>query len=289
MLYYGTVNLVLGVATLKSGKKFEIKNHGMKVDVSNSDKKIGSTSISFVGGNKGGLNVFLTQLGVDAKLTQMQNWDLSEILLSIPEINQEAIQCYDNLPSYCFPIDQVINENETFEKIEFKNITEKEVLEIIDNVSNFKDSYLPPTLKKCENVITAILRHKYLKPSIAIEAINNQLFLQIGHKKSKDAIVLPQWVYMYMGLFVLCSLCRYYPNIWNPFLRLDESGEKLLIEKFLQHARRILPNIFLSLLINKDCRFENKKYIPNNKVKVLGEHEIRELICSEILKKGEYR
>ena len=288
LLYYGTVNLVLGVTTLKSGKLLNIKDHGMKV-ISNSDKKIGSTKIHFLDSNNGGLHLFLNQLGENVKLTQMNDWELSEILLSIPDINQEAVQCYDDLSTYCLPIQELITENETIEIIEFKHKTEKEVQEIINQIPKFTESYLRPNLYNKSDCVTAILRHKFLRQSIAIESCNNQLFLQIGHKKNNDLTVLSQWVYMYIGLFVLCSLCRYYPNKWNPFLRLDESGEKLLIEKFLQHARRMLPNIFLSLLLNKDCKFENKKYKPENRIKILGEHEIKDLIYSELLKKGEIK
>lgn len=289
LIYYGTVNLVLGITTLKTGKLFNIKNHGMNINIDQSNKDIGSTKIHFVGSSDGGLHVFLKELGEDLNLTQMEDWDLREVLLSIPEINQEALQCYDNPFSYCLPIKEIITENERIEQVEFVGKTETEVKDIIKEIPNFKDSYLEPTLVGNNGKLVAILRHKYLKKGIAIESQTNQLFLQVGHKKSKELTILPQWVYMYIGLFVLCSICRYHPSKWNPFLRLDESGEKLLIEKFLQYSRRILPNIFLSLILKKDCKFENKKYFPENKIKILGEHEIKDLISTELFKKGDLK
>ena len=90
---------------------------------------------------------------------------------------------------------------------------------------------------------------------------------------------------MYVALYGAASLCRYSPQIWNPFIRLDERGEKLLVEKFLEISRRKLPNIILSIIEKREYSFENKKYEPENQVKVLGEHEIKDLIQAELHRK----
>lgn len=59
----------------------------------------------------------------------------------------------------------------------------------------------------------------------------------------------------------------------------------MLIDKFLGVCRRIVPNIFLSKIEKCTYSFENKKYEPENKIKVLGEHEIKDLIQKQIIKK----
>ena len=51
----------------------------------------------------------------------------------------------------------------------------------------------------------------------------------------------------YVALFTLASLCRYYPERWSPFVMKDTTGEKVLIEKFLYFARRLIPNYVLNM------------------------------------------
>ena len=52
-------------------------------------------------------------------------------------------------------------------------------------------------------------------------------------------------------LFIMGSLCRYHPEIWGPFVLNDETGERLLFEKFIYYSRRIIiPNIVA-------CAFSN--------------------------------
>ena len=285
LLYYGTINLFLGATVLKTGLKCPIDNHGMKIDFDVSDNSIGSTKIHFFNYNTGGIHVFMKKYNLAHNLVAMEDWTIKELLLSIPDINQEALQCYDYSDSFCYPINQSINENGTVDKVVFYNKTPDQIKSIFNSIPSFSESYLEPQINQFDGYCVSVLRHKYLSKNNNIRAHYDQEFLECGHTKNGKLILLPQWVYMYSILFGLGSLCRYVPEKWNPFLRLDESGEKLLIDKFLNVVKRVLPNIVLSLITDKEYRFENKKYQPENKINILGEHEIKEFIQTEVLRR----
>lgn len=94
---------------------------------------------------------------------------------------------------------------------------------------------------------------------------------------------------MYAALFIMGSLCRYHPEKWGPFVLNDETGERLLFEKFLYLSRRILPNIVLNLLNNDNVVYVTQKYSINETIKHVGEHEIKELIQKELYAAEEKR
>lgn len=286
LLYYGTVNLFLAASTLLSGEPLDIENHGMKAVPEETTSEIGKTKIHFISPNNGGINVFNQKIEADGlSLTDLDDLCIKEILLSIPEINLEAVQCYGEDENYCIPLETVLTEDGNLERVSLGRTPRERVLDQFSRVPNFTKSYLKPSVSEQDGTTIAVLRHKYLQDPIHYTSITGQSFLLAGHKNRNKDVILPQWIYMYIALFGMASLCRYSPQIWNPFVRLDERGEKLLVEKFLEISRRKLPNIVLSIVEKCEYSFENKKYEPENQVKVLGEHEIKDLIQAEILRK----
>ncbi len=286
LLYYGTINLFLAASTLLSGELLKIDNHGMSVKPEDNKSEIGKTRIHFVSPNNGGVNVFNQKIEANSiNLTDLDDLSLKEILLSIPEINLEATQCYGEKENYCLPIETVITEDGTLEKVLFQNKSLKDIYDFFARIPNFSKSYLNPAITEQGGKTVAVLRHKYLQDPIHYTSITGQSYLLAGHNNKGSHILLPQWTYMYVALYGTASLCRYSPQIWNPFIRLDELGEKLLVEKMLEVSRRILPNTILSIIEKREYFFENKKYEPKNHVKVLGEHEIKDLIQAEMHRK----
>ena len=286
LLYYGTINLLLGASTLFSGEKLRIDNHGMKLIPVMDSYDIGSAKIHFVSPENGGVHVFQQKLEKqNLSLVDLEDLSIKEILLSIPEINLEAVQCYGTDENYCIPLDTLFTEDGMLERAYFQNKSDECIKELFSRVPGFSQSYLTPSIIKKEDVTVAVLRHKYLGDPINYTSITGQSYLTISHTNKGNSVVLPQWIYMYVALYGMASLCRYYPQVWNPFIRLDEKGEKLLVEKFIDTARRLLPNIILSMIEKCAYSFESKKYEPDNQIKVLGEHEIKDLIQAEIIRK----
>lgn len=286
LLYYGTINLFLGASTLLSGKDFSINGHGMKVNICKDVSEIGATTIHFVSPKDGGINVFAGQIeSQDYSLMDLQTFSLREMLLSIPEINLEALQCYGESDNYCIPLETIRTEDGVIERVIFSGHDHKAIAAMLSRIPAFSTSYLNPSFVDRKDNTIVTLRHKYMQDPICYSSITEQSYLLIGHIHGEKLIVLPQWVYMYASLFGMATLCRYHPYLWNPFIRLDEKGERLLVEKFINIARRKLPNIILNRIENCEYSFENRKYVPENQVKVLGEHEVKDLVREEIIRK----
>ena len=285
LLYYGSINLINAVYTLLNGKKSNIQNHGLRVDLKNI-KNIGDNSIHFFGEQTGGLSAFSSFFEPDLNFQELGDWTIKEMLLSCPDVFDEALNCYQGEEPYCYRIDKALGENGTFRRIVFANKTKEQVNDIFDSIPNYNQNYIKPQLDENDGFIVAIINKKYLADDIEIESIYGQPFFQRGHTRQNKSLVLPQWIYYYSILYGLSFLCRYKPDVWSPFVRLDQSGEKLLIEKFLDCTRRIIPNHFLSILLEKNIIFENKRFQPRSIVKTLNEHEIKEIIKREIVRNG---
>jgi hypothetical protein len=61
-----------------------------------------------------------------------------------------------------------------------------------------------------------------------------------------------------MGLYILGFLPRYRPELWNPFVQRDATGEKLIIEKFIDICKRYFPQLVLEFLVGSRIQFVNE-------------------------------
>ena len=58
----------------------------------------------------------------------------------------------------------------------------------------------------------------------------------------------------------------------------DITGEKLLIEKFMFYARRLVPNYVLNYLLENTIQYSSSRYTATDTVKLVGEHQVQEMI-----------
>ena len=285
LLYYGTTNLLYGICNMMSGKINMIENHGMKIDYSQSVSCIGETKIKFLNYEKGGVHVLAKELGYMIDLTKFGEWSVKEMFSSIPELQTNYLKCYAEKFSNVMMLEQFNTPDGKMEKINIKAMNINEVMERINNVEGFEKSYLRPNISPQNDFL--ILRHKLNGKDISFLSYSEQPFLKIGHIKNNNLITLPQIFYMYIALFALSSLCRYHPEIWSPFVKQDNTGEKLLIENFLHYACRLVPNFIVNYIYNKTVVYSNNKYTPTDTIKLVGEHQVQEMIKKEIQEQNE--
>ena len=86
--------------------------------------------------------------------------------------------------------------------------------------------------------------------------------MELPHLKNGKNLNPIQLIILFMGLFALGNISRYKPQIWNPFVRADIIGERLLVERFIAIAKRYIPNLVLNLIRKKRIEF----YHPTNSV-----------------------
>lgn len=289
LLYYGSTNLLNGMSVLMSGEKCDIKNHGMKIhpdDISN----MADTKVSFLSANSGGVHIFSKSFGFDINLTEYGDWYLKDFLDSIAEIHDDYVNCYKDDISKIILLDVFNTQDGKVEKVYYTQDNKEQLIEQLCNVDGFDKSYLRPTLAKKHdsNEEYFVLRHKINGKDISECSYSGQPYLRASHLKNSKKITVPTIINMYVSLFVLASLCRYYPEKWSPFVQKDTTGEKLLIEKFLFFARRIIPNIVLDYLLNKKMLYVSDKYQPTDTVKHVSEHEVKELVRREVRQQREH-
>jgi len=283
LLYYGSTNLLYGMANLIKGEINHIENHGMKIYIPEKMKYIADTNIRFLSPKTGGVHVIAQVLGFYEDLTGFGDWELRDFLDSIAEISREYNTCYDNLNSRIAMLEIINTPEGKVEKVNYNEENKQYTQQLLENVTGFSKSYLHPVdSKNFSNNTYFILRHKLNGKDISEISYSGQPFLRASHVKKSNIITLPTILNMYITLFTLASLCRYYPEKWSPFVLKDTTGERLLIEKFLFYARRIIPNIVLNKIVDNDVQYTSKKYEPTDTVKLVGEHQVQEMVRKEL-------
>ena len=127
--------------------------------------------------------------------------------------------------------------------------------QIIQNVklnSNYSDLYLEPQITHQHKYV--ILNRKPGKESFGVYSISGEKFLPIPFE-SKGNIFLPQYITMNMGLFIIGTLSRYHPEIWDTFMRYDLTGAKNLVNDFFQKVLRYFPNLVLNIIEGERIHF----------------------------------
>lgn len=284
LLYYGTTNLLYGMVNLLSGRKNIIANHGMKIFVPEHMSFIADTTIRFLSPSDGGVHVIARAIGFSQDLTNFGDWSLSEFLDSIAEISSDFIQCDEVNAGRVAMLEGFNTPDGKMEKIYFSEENKDQILALLQDVEGFDKSYLRLSVGKERETSKGyfILRHKLTGKDISEESYSGQRYLRAGHNKNSQMVTVPTVLNMYVALFTLASLCRYYPERWSPFVMKDTTGEKVLIEKFLYFARRLIPNYVLNRIMGDKVQYTSGRYSEIDTVKLVGEHQVQEMVERQI-------
>ncbi|MEW5323698.1 YaaC family protein [Geobacillus thermoleovorans] len=291
LVYYGVSNLMAGAGTLIKGEKLNIKGHGMKlIAPQNLEKGIATSNIKIVDEKNGAFSNFIKIFFRGLDLPKGTIWELKELFSFIPDLKNDFESCYSGISANVLPIEIVKLRNITIERIHFEDCPNlKENYEIFSRIQDFSKSYLKPQIQE-DKVILYRKLNNY--EDIGIYSINGRKYLQVSIVKNGKLISIPPLMSMYMGLYALGYLSRYHPNIWNPFIQKDLTGEKLLVEKFLSISMRHIPNLVLNLIEEKNIQFVNEtdgitdlRFVTlKSEIEDIISEKIDELLYSEGLK-----
>ena len=284
LLYYGSTNLLYGMVNLLSGSINKISNHGMKIFIPKQMDFIADTVIRFLSPADGGVHVVARSMGFTPDLTGFGDWNLREFLDSIAEISSDFTQCYEVQTGHTAMLDVFNTPDGKAEKIYFSVNIRDNLIELLNNVEGFEKSYLRVSIAKEHETGKEyfVLRHKLTGKDISELSYSGQPYLRAGHIKKGQLITIPTILNMYISLFALASLCRYYPERWSPFVLKDTTGEKLLIEKFLYYARRLIPNFVLNKIVEDNVQYTSGRYTATDTIKLVGEHQVQEMVERKI-------
>lgn len=292
LLYYGTTNLLAGAAILVTGEKLPVEGHGMKLEVpseSSSLKRIADVDVKPTNATTGGLQLFANVFTRNCLLVNGQTWSVEELFASIAEVRQEFLMCYPSSKPFTIPIERLKTENVFLERVDPNDLDRfSSPGEAFSQVLDFKSHYLEPQVSNQMNLIP--LRRKLGSPGLGQYSLFGNQFIQISHIKAGHQLNPSKLILMLMSLYALGFLSRYRPELWNPFVSGDTSGEILLISKLLNIAQRYIPNLVLDQIHSKRHRFVNTldEVVDLTALSDLGELKklIRDYVGSELNERG---
>ncbi len=278
LLYYGAANLLAGSYAMLTVQRPQIGSHGMILRLPKTpNPRIGDTEILPVNSKAGGLQVFCNVFAPGNNLVIGAPWTLEEVLGSIPDLKKDFESCYQGAMPYTIPVEVVKRRGGSLERIvctELSRYPESAIA--LAKVSGLEDAYLPPQQLPNSNYI--ILHRKIGSQEIGTYSVFGQKHLQISHTKKRKQLCPSQLILMFMGLFALGSLSRYHPEIWNPFVNQDESGERLLMVKFLMICQRYFPNLVLNEVHKHRIQFTSPSDGVLDLTSTLTESDLREML-----------
>lgn len=281
LIYYGTTNLLLATASIVSGEKLSIENHGMQLIIPKNFTRIADVEIKIRDPRNGAFNNFNKIFSNSEYLPSGENWTLLESLGAILELKDDFENVYENDYPYTIPLQVIKKKDEKFWRLNETQIrrfpNQNMIFELIPE---FKNNYLSPiSTQKGSNLI---IRKKLNGNDLSEISISGESYFAISNTKNNKHIPLPLVSRIFLGLYALGFLSRYHPDIWAPFIRTDSTGEKQLIEKFIHLAKRYIPNLCLDYLYNKKYVFLDQiKNIKDISEKTQKE-ELQDFIREEI-------
>lgn len=253
LVYYGATNLLAGTSALTMGMVKKVDNHGMKFEIPE-EGRIADSKITPVNDKTGALQVFSNVFSNKCRMVNGASWNLLELLGSIPDLNSDYNSCYPTEKPFVARLEQYEVEETRIERIELVDLKQFEdpAKQLKDNVLDYSKSYLEPQVAMGTHLV---LNPKINAPDIGIYSVFGRKYLQFLHLKNGNKLVPDQIIIIFMALFSLGYLSRYYPQRWNAFVQSDDTGERLLVERFVDLAIRFFPNLLLNFIEKKRVQF----------------------------------
>jgi hypothetical protein len=251
LMYYGSINLLIGTLSLVKHNRFDISSHGMVLDDKSIYKSCDILSVNLVPKDqKGALHTIALEMEGVNDILNRGAWSLQEVLRTIPDLALEYQFIFPHSGMNVVFCEEVQHNGRLIDRIPI--VTEEEGISIIQNLKlnkNFLDTYLEPQTTPQY----VILNRKPGGKTFEQYSIAGERYLPIPLKKG--GLVLPQYLMMYLGLYILGTLSRYNPEIWDGFIRYDSSGRKNLINSFLSITERYFPNVILNIISGERIQF----------------------------------
>lgn len=282
LLYYGAANLLGGIAALLHGAKLEITSHGMKIDgLPNLASGIGLVEIIPQFGTSSGLQLLVGAFFSELRFPNAEPWNLAELFGSIPDLQTEYTAVFPDLPRYVIPVESIRHSGMDVERVRLADLGPRNEVSLFDSVPGFRENYVGPhSVNQSEYLI--LRRRVGRKAELGIFSVSGKRYLPVGHKKGSALVTLEPLIVTFMVLYGLGYLSRYHPQFWNPFVRSDDTGERLLVERFMHIAERILTNLTLNVLEGERLLFINKHQAEMRSEWLHEENELRLLVREEV-------
>jgi hypothetical protein len=277
LLYYGATNLLAGAAALLTGEHFAVRGHGMTLNLEAGDR-CADVLIIPKASHGSGLPYYaqVFSSGCDLHGGARWAWTLEEVLASIPDLKSYFESCYEGSEPFAVPVRIIRKARLTVERVYSEEVAKHQnPQEIFDRIVGLQASYLPIQRGSSDNYMS--LHPRKGSADIGVYSIMGQKNLVLAHRKNNELINPDQIILLLMGLFALGHLSRYYPERWNPFVRRDDTGERLVVEQFLEICQRYLPNLVLNRIEGTRLQFVHDIESPIDETSTLTTSDVEEI------------
>jgi len=280
-LYYGVTNLLAGTGAMLAGQRLPVDSHGMALRrPPGGGNRIADLEIVPSTATGSGLNQFMKVFARSAGLYGGVPWTVGEIFGSVPDLKESFRECFPTGATFTLPVEVLRREGLVIERIALTEFTGgRDVVETLRRVPGFGESYIRPALPGGDYVI---LRRKVGAVELGSHSLGGSKWLHIAHEKQGHLVEPGQVILMLMGLFALGHLSRYFPEQWNPFVRADATGERILVERFLEIALRFIPNLVLNALFDERIQFVYPVSDSDRAKAPLTGDEIKSIVHQEV-------
>jgi len=281
LLYYGTVNLLVSVYCLMNGLPHGIRFHGFKIiDINSQPTRIADIKVKFEKNVRGGLHVFSSLFSEDKNLADDSHWSLLEILGSIPDLSEDFEDSYKNELPNIIPVEIIKEKRKWLYRVDSKKLVNfKNADDIYPLINNFNKYFLPPQIGENYHII----RRKIFvsNDNLGIFSITGRMNFALNHNKNVPRF--PSLIILYLaGLYALGTISRYNPEVWNKFIKKDITGERHVIEKFLNLCFRHVPMLTLETILSERICFLNEIEGVIDRSAQLSKEEIEEIVIRKM-------
>ena len=255
LLHYGAYSGLIAAYSLITNSVPPIDGHGMRLSDRRSNRL---ADASLAPGNRrgGALQVLSSKLAPGSAIPNRSPWTLGEIVASIPDLRLDCASTYPDIRTHIVPVEIVHTMKYSLDRVLRSDLAQwPDASSALETVQELEHAYLDPQHQKTYT----ILFPRQGSSEIGTHSISGRKYLEIPHEKAGASTTIPQMFMHFTGLFMLGAMSRYWPEVWNPFVQADTTGERLVVEKFLAVCLRYFPNLLFSRILDTRVQFVTKQ------------------------------
>lgn len=257
LLYYGLINLLFASSALITGEIPKVKSHGLCLKKENIPEKLLQSSVIVFNKENGGFFYYFRGLKKEV-IDRQEEWTIQECLSAIPELTIQFISQFGSKSTHIIPLDRVITDENTSFIMNYDIINLRQLKTIIKNDSSLGKNYFMSEYGK-----KVVFKKKLNGNNLYKRSYTGQYYFPVSFNRESKFGKKPSGLFSaYIALFGLCTLCRYYPYLWTPYIRLDPSGDVNFIKLFLSYVQRYIPNIVLDYVENVKHLYTSSLIVP---------------------------
>ncbi|RIE06803.1 YaaC family protein [Candidatus Cryosericum terrychapinii] len=265
LVYYGMANLLSGACQMMAGSLLEVEGHGMSMLPIPKDRPpehLADVTICPSASATGALSVFGHLLCPQLDISRLGDWTLSELFARIPDLYDEYYGFYRASFPGLIPVARGTDGRVVVDRVEPELLERYPQLpEALDAIPGLSSAYLDPQDVNMGGH-RIVLYRRSSGSDITLRAVSGSLFLCTGHGPTHANPAPIQEILLYMTSFALSFLSRYHPELWNPFVKTDFTGERLVFAKCVDVTRRTFPNLVLNQLLGYSVEFGSEREQP---------------------------